>query len=315
MPSLVEVVFIRVAVERILDIDIETVHRIDQFDQRIEVDSYEVGDIYAVELFQSPHGGVDTVNSGVREFISLAVGDLRDRHIVISGCGCQKNPLSLGIHRDNDIDITSAGLGNISVDVNAADHDVERFTALDGFFLNACLDPVFMEDLDLVLIIVIFQGLRNDGRIRFVVDRPVHLAVHHGFGGFYVTAVILDLDLGREHVLYLIDHRRSAVILSGCPVDRECIILCVAEGSGRIVGPDDHDHIICLQRFFTALEQIHGPVKVVIEDQDCDDDHTADRSTCDPDLPVSFEVHCQRHCRQCCQDKEYHHYVLPGKHS
>ena len=86
-------------------------------------------------------------------------------------------------------------------------------------------------------------------------------------------------------------------------------------GDARIVGPDDHDHIICLQRFFTALEQIHGPVKVVIEDQDCDDDHTADRSTCDPDLPVSFEVHCQRHCRQCCQDKEYHHYVLPGKHS
>ena len=90
----------------------------------------------------------------------------------------------------------------------------ENLTNIVDLLVESLRKRLQDRDLDLVLIIVIFQGLRNDGRIRFVVDRPVHLAVHHGFGGFYVTAVILDLDLGREHVLYLIDHRCSAVILS-----------------------------------------------------------------------------------------------------
>ena len=157
MPALVEVVFIRIAVERILDIDVQSVHRVYKLDQSIKVDEYEIGDVHAIELLQGPHGSVDTVDAGMGELIAHAVRNARDRNIVISGCGCQEDLLGLGIDRNDDVDVASAGLRDIAVNVDAADHNVEGLSYFDVSLIDTGLNTILVQNSDLVFIFVIFK--------------------------------------------------------------------------------------------------------------------------------------------------------------
>ena len=162
VPSLVEMILIRVCIKRILDVNIQTVHGIDKFDQCIEVNADEIGYINSIEFLEGPHRRVHTVDTGVCELVSYTIGYLRDRDKIVTRRGGQQHFLGLGIDCHDDVDIASARLGDISVDVNSADQYVEGFSDIYSLFLNAGLDAVLIEHSYLFFVIVIIEGFRYD---------------------------------------------------------------------------------------------------------------------------------------------------------
>ena len=195
VPSLIEMVFIRIAVKRILYIDVKSVHCVDQLDQGVEVDAYEVGDVNAVQLFERSHRRVHAVDTGVCQLISDAVRYIRDRDKIVTRRGSEQDFLGLGVDSHYNVDVASAGLGDVAVDVDTADQNVEGFAHIDGLFLNTGLNAILIEHPDLILVLIIVKRLCYDRCVSLVIDRSVDLSFQEGLGGLYVAAVLFHLDL------------------------------------------------------------------------------------------------------------------------